>query len=113
MPVKTYRVAILGCRGRGTAAARAYYQHPRTELVALCDRVPQLLEELGEEVEVAARFSKEELVQLWERFAPLDALLQAKEDQFTPGFQSQPMKYNFEVMPEGFGVDEFVKSWNS
>ena len=63
--------------------------------------------------EVAARFSKEELVQLWERFAPLDALLQAKEDQFTPGFQSQPMKYYFEVMPEGFGVDEFVKSWNS
>ena len=29
-----YRVAILGCRGRGTAAGRAYHQHPRTEVVA-------------------------------------------------------------------------------
>ena len=25
--MKIYRVAILGCRGRGTAAARAYHQH--------------------------------------------------------------------------------------
>ena len=55
--MKTYRVAILGCRGRGTMAARAYYQHPRTQLVGLCDLLPELLEKLGEEVEVTAHFS--------------------------------------------------------
>ena len=54
--MKTYRVAILGCRGRGTAAARAYYQHPRTELVALCDLIPERLETLGDELGVAARY---------------------------------------------------------
>ena len=54
--MKTYRVVVLGCRGRGTAAARAYYQHPRTELVGLCDLLPERLETLGEEVEVTARF---------------------------------------------------------
>ena len=31
--MRIYRVAILGCRGRGTAAARAYHEHPRTEVV--------------------------------------------------------------------------------
>ena len=57
--MKTYRVGILGCRGRGTAAARAYFQHPRTELVALCDLLPERLETLGEELSVVvkARYS--------------------------------------------------------
>lgn len=55
--MRTYRVAILGCRGRGTAAARAYHQHPRTEVVALCDLVPELLEKLGGELGVAARYT--------------------------------------------------------
>jgi len=54
--VKTYRVAILGCRSRGTAAARAYHRHPRTEIVGLCDLVPERLATLGEELGVAARY---------------------------------------------------------
>ena len=54
--MKTYRVAILGCRGRGTAAARAYNQHPRTEVVGLCDLIPGLLKTLGDELDVAARY---------------------------------------------------------
>ena len=54
--MKPYRVAILGCRGRGTAAGRAYHQHPRTEVVALCDLVPELLAILGDELGVAARY---------------------------------------------------------
>jgi len=53
--VRTYRVAILGCRGRGTAAAQAYHQHPRAEVVGLCDLVPELLATLGEELDVSAR----------------------------------------------------------
>ena len=55
--MKTYRVAILGCRGRGTAAGRAYHAHPRTEVVALCDLVQERLDTLGDELEVAARFT--------------------------------------------------------
>ena len=52
--MKTYRVAILGCRGRGTAASRAYHAHPRTEVVALCDLVQERLDTLGDELGVAA-----------------------------------------------------------
>ncbi len=54
--MKTYRAAILGCRGRGTAAGRAYHAHPRTEVVGLCDLVPERLSTLGDELAVSARF---------------------------------------------------------
>lgn len=56
MATKTYRVAILGCRGRGTAAARAYHAHPRCEIVGLCDLVPELLVTLGDELGIDARY---------------------------------------------------------
>jgi len=55
--MKTYRVAILGCRSRGAAAGRAYHAHPRTELVGLCDLVPERADALGEEFGVSARFT--------------------------------------------------------
>ena len=55
--MQTYRIGILGCRGRGTAAARAYHAHPRTEIVALCDLVEERLNTLGDEVDVTARFT--------------------------------------------------------
>ena len=62
--MKTYRVAILGCRGRGTAAALAYHQHPRTEIVGLCDLVPERLNTLGEEVGVGALYGDlDEMIQ--------------------------------------------------
>lgn len=54
--METYRVAILGCRGRGSAAARAYYHHPRTEIVALCDLIEERRNTLGDEVKVSARY---------------------------------------------------------
>lgn len=55
--MKTYRVAILGCRSRGTAAARAYHAHPRTAVVGLCDLIPERLDTLGDELGVMARFT--------------------------------------------------------
>ena len=62
--MKTYRIGILGCRGRGTAAARAYHAHPRTEIVALCDLIEERLNTLGEEVNVTARFTDlDEMIQ--------------------------------------------------
>ncbi len=54
--MKTYRVAILGCRGRGMAAARAYHMHPRTHLVALCDLLQERVDALGDELGVTARY---------------------------------------------------------
>ncbi len=62
--MKTYRVAILGCRSRGTSAAKAYYAHPRTEIVALCDLVKDRLEALGKIVNVSTHFSDlDEMIQ--------------------------------------------------
>ena len=55
--MKTYRVAILGCRNRGTGSARAYHAHPRTEVVALCDLLTAPLDTLGNELGVSARFT--------------------------------------------------------
>ena len=54
--MKTYRVAILGCRGRGRAAGRAYHAHPRTKVVGLCDLVKERAANLGDELGVADRY---------------------------------------------------------
>lgn len=57
--MRTYRVAILGCRARGTTQAKSVWRHPRTELVGLCDLMPERLEAVGERFGVppAARYS--------------------------------------------------------
>ena len=55
--MKTYCVAILGCRSRGTATAGAYHVHPRTAVVGLCDLVEERLNKLGDEIGVSARFA--------------------------------------------------------
>lgn len=52
-----YRVAILGCRGRGTAAGRAYNEHPQTDVVGLCDLLAERLNTLGDELGVTGRFT--------------------------------------------------------
>ena len=54
---KTYRVAIIGCRARGTMTATAYHAHPRTEVVGLCDMVQERLDALGDELGVSARYA--------------------------------------------------------
>jgi predicted dehydrogenase len=53
---RNYRVALIGCRSRGTAQARAVTQHPRLELVGICDLVPERLQELGDRFGVGARY---------------------------------------------------------
>ena len=55
--MKTYRAAILGCRGRGRSAARGYNAHPRTELVGLCDLIKERTDRLGDMFGVSARFT--------------------------------------------------------
>lgn len=54
---RNYRVAIVGCRVRGTHAAKAYGSHPRVELVGLCDLLDERLNELGDATGVSARFN--------------------------------------------------------
>ena len=55
--MKTYRVALLGCRSRGTSQAKAITQHPRTELVGICDLLPERLNALGDRFGVKARYA--------------------------------------------------------
>jgi predicted dehydrogenase len=41
-------VALIGCRARGTSQAAAIVRHPRTELVGICDLLPERLQALGD-----------------------------------------------------------------
>ena len=54
--MKTYRVAIVGCGARGTAAGLAYHTHPRTEVVGVCDLVRERADALGSQFGDAARY---------------------------------------------------------
>jgi len=56
MTMSTYRMAVLGYWPRGRSQARAIQQHPRTELVGLCDLDSERLNALADELGVAARF---------------------------------------------------------
>ena len=61
----------------------------------------------------ADRFTPDEARALWDRFRPLEALLQADEDHFVPGFQSTPMKHYFNEMPADYGTADFIASWTA
>ena len=60
--MRMYRVAILGCGGRGKAAALAYHEHPRTSVVALCDLVKEMRDKLGDSIGVTARYEDLDLM---------------------------------------------------
>jgi hypothetical protein len=59
--MKIYRVAPFGCR--------AYHEHPRSEVVELCDLVLELLATLGDELGVAGRQVMEILMGIFESCA--------------------------------------------
>ena len=59
---------------------------------------------------VAPAFTAEELAELWERFAPLEAQLQAETEQYVPGFQSSPMRYFFHELPTSVTVENFLQA---
>ena len=59
----------------------------------------------------ADRFTSDEACTLWDRFSPLEALLQSDEEHFVPGFQSIPMKHYFNEMPADYGTADFIASW--
>ena len=76
--MRTYRVAILGCRGRGTAAALAYHAHPRTEVVGLCDLLQEHADALGETLGVSARFA--DLDEMIEKLEPDIVAIETRTD---------------------------------
>lgn len=55
--MRRFKVAVLGCRDRGPVIAKAYQAHPGTEVVALCDLLPDRLNRAGDELGVSARFT--------------------------------------------------------
>ena len=57
---------------------------------------------------LAARFTEQEADILWTRFKFVDDLLQAGEDQWTPGFQGEETRYYFDQVPAELNVDAFV-----
>ena len=59
----------------------------------------------------ADRFTSDEASLLWDRFSPLEALLQSDEEHFVPGFQSIPMKHYFNEMPADYSTEDFIASW--
>ena len=59
----------------------------------------------------ADQFTSDEACTLWDRFSPLEALLQSDEEHFVPGFQSIPMKHYFNEMPADYGTADFIASW--
>ena len=62
---------------------------------------------------LAGRFSPQEVELLWQRFASLDAKLQADTAQHVSWSRSGPQsRYIVNEMPANFGVAEFIASWN-
>ena len=61
--------------------------------------------------EFADRFTLEESQFLWSRFVCLDAMLQNDAEMFEPAFQSGPMHYYFNDLPDGVDTESFIASW--
>jgi len=63
--------------------------------------------------DIADAFTGDEIEAIGRRFAALDAALRAPAGHFVPGFQDGPPGYFYNDMPAGFGVDEFIASWDA
>jgi hypothetical protein len=59
---------------------------------------------------LADRFTAPESDILWARFKVVDDLLQADENQWTPGFQGEENRYYFDQVPPELSADGFVAS---
>ena len=57
---------------------------------------------------LADQFSDQEADVLWTRFKFVDDLLQAEEDQWTPGFQGEETRYYFDEVPADLSVEAFL-----
>ncbi len=62
---------------------------------------------------LADRFTAEESDALWARFKYVDDLVQAEEEQWTPGFQGEATRYYFEEVPAALSVEGFLASFGN
>lgn len=66
-----------------------------------------------QDAQLRPRFDAEELATLWSRFTWLDEQLKVPGGQeYVPGYQSGPMSYRFETMPDGLDLDAVIASWD-
>ena len=54
---QSYRVAVIGCGPRAAQSVTGYALHPRTNVVAICDVLPERTDALGDQFDVSARYS--------------------------------------------------------
>ena len=57
------------------------------------------------------RFTAEEARLLWERFKPVDDIVQVEEEHTLPGFQGRHTRYLFEELPAELTVESWMASW--
>ncbi len=57
------------------------------------------------------RFTAEEARRLWERFKPVDDIVQVEEEHTLPGFQGRHTRYLFEELPAELTVESWMASW--
>ena len=74
---------------------------------------PHYGSDISHDEDLKPRFADGELDTLWQRFAPLDGMVQSEAVQYVPGFQSDPMHYYFEEMPSCLNVDTFIAGWRN
>ena len=67
--------------------------------------------DISHDEDLKPRFTKNELLVLWQRFGFIDSKLKSDFEQYVPGFQSGPMEYLFEEMPSNLTLESFVASW--
>lgn len=81
-------------------------------LIHLCKYVQRM--QNGGDSEFSPRFTGEEIGALWLLFRPLDDALQDENPVMKPGFQIPgPTRYGCNELPEQFGINEFIASWNN
>ena len=56
-------------------------------------------------------FTAEEARRLWERFKPVDDIVQVEEEHTLPGFQGRHTRYLFEELPAELTVESWMASW--
>ena len=59
------------------------------------------------------RFSADEARLLWERFKPVDDIMQVEEEHILPGFQGTHTRYLFEEVPVELTVESWMAAWET
>ena len=61
---------------------------------------------------MADRFTEPEAEALWALFKPIDAALQAAEQQTSPGYQGEKSPYYLDQIPTELSIDRFIADWS-